>query len=70
MHDGKIPWTYLDKHLKDILEPLEVTIDGFIRICDRFTNRKLFKVDAESHLIKDAYGNLTKLKYAEDEQVD
>ena len=70
MHDGKIPWTYLDKPLKDILEPLEITIDGFIRICDRFTNRKLFKVDAESHLIKDAHGNLTKLKHAEDEQVD
>ena len=70
MHDGKIPWTYLDKPLKDILEPLDITIDGFIRICDRFTNRKLFKIDAESHLIKDAHGNLTKLKYAEDEQVD
>lgn len=70
MHDGKIPWTYLDKPLKEILEPLDITIDGFIRICDRFTNRKLFKIDAESHLIKDAHGNLTKLKYAEDEQVD
>ena len=70
MHDGKIPWTYLDKPLKDILEPLDITIDGFIRICDRFTNRKLFKIDSESHLIKDARGNLTKLKYAEDEQVD
>jgi N-acetyl sugar amidotransferase len=70
MHDGKIPWTYLDKPLKDILEPLDITIDGFIRICDRFTNRKLFKIDSESHLIKDAHGNLTKLKYAEDEQID
>lgn len=55
---------------RTVLEPLEITIDGFFRICDRFTNRKLFKVDAESHLIKDAHGNLTKLKYAEDEQIN
>lgn len=70
IHDGKFPWTYLDKPLKDILDPLNITVEEFVRICDRYTNRKIFKVDANKNLIKDIKGNLTKLKYAEDEKVD
>lgn len=69
MHDGKFPWSYLDKPLKEILDPLNISIEEFIRICDRFTNKKIFKVDANRNLIKDSHGNLTKLKYAEDEKV-
>ena len=68
LHDGKFPWTYLGKPLKEILEPVGLTVDEFIKICDRFTNKKLFKTDDKSNLIKDRYGNLTKLKYAEDEK--
>jgi len=67
MHDGKFPWTYLGKHLKEILEPLDITVEEFIQICDKFTNKKLFLKDAKGNLIKDKYGNLTKLKYAEEE---
>lgn len=66
MHDGKFPWTYLGKPLKVILEPLELTVDDFIKICDRFTNKKLFKVDINGKLIKDRYGNLTKINYDND----
>ena len=62
-HDGKFPWTYLGKPLEDILAPLELTIDQFIRICDRFTNKKIFLRDAKGNLIKDARGNLTKINY-------
>ena len=62
-HDGKFPWTYLGKPLEDILAPLEITIDQFIRICDRFTNKKIFLRDAKGNLIKDARGNLTKMNY-------
>ena len=62
-HDGKFPWTYLGKPLEDILAPLEITIDQFIRICDRFTNKKIFLRDAKGNLIKDARGNLTKINY-------
>ena len=60
-HDGKFPWTYLDKPVKDILEPLDISVDQFIKICDQFTNKKLFKTDARGHLIKDRHGNLTKI---------
>lgn len=62
-HDGKFPWTYLGKPLKDILEPLDMSVDEFIKICDRFTNKKIFKRDATGALIKDKNGNLEKLNY-------
>jgi hypothetical protein len=61
MHDGKFPWTYLGKSLEDILNPLEMSVDEFIKICDRFTNKKIFQLDARGKLIKDRHGNLTKL---------
>lgn len=64
-HDGKFPWTYLDKPIEEILGPLDLTIDDFIKVCDRFTNKKIFLTDARGNLIKDKYGNLTKIKYAE-----
>lgn len=61
--DGNFPWEYLGKSLEDILDPLDITIDEFIRICDKFTNKKIFKRDASGNLIKDRHGNLTKLNY-------
>ncbi len=60
-HDGKFPWTYLGKPLEKILEPLDVSVDEFIKIADRFTNKKLFLTDTKGNLIKDKHGNLTKL---------
>ncbi len=63
MHDGKFPWTCLGKPLEKILAPLEITVPQFIEICDRFTNKKLFKTDARGQLVKDKDGNLTKLHY-------
>jgi len=62
-HDGKFPWTYLGKSLEDILRPLGVSVDEFVRICDRFTNKKLFMTDARGNLVKDREGNLTKRNY-------
>ena len=59
--DGKFPWTYLGKPLKDILDPLDLSVDEFIKICDRFTNKKIFKRDKSGILIKDKHGNLEKL---------
>ena len=60
-HDGKFPWTYLNKPIEDILRPLDIGLDEFIQICDRFTNKKLFKTDARGNLIKDRNGHLTKV---------
>lgn len=59
--DGRFPWEYLGKSLEDILEPLDMTVDGFIKVCDQFTNKKIFVREANGKLLKDRHGNLTKL---------
>lgn len=61
--DGLFPWEYLGKSLKDILRPLQLTEDEFIRICDKFTNKKIFKRDVSGALQKDRDGNLTKINH-------
>ena len=53
----------MDKPLADILAPLDMTVDEFIKVCDRFTNKKIFKRDASGLLLKDKHGNLEKLNY-------
>jgi N-acetyl sugar amidotransferase len=59
--DGKFPWEYLGKSLEDTLRPLDITVDEFIRVCDKFTNKKIFKRNAGGDLLKDLNGNLTKI---------
>jgi N-acetyl sugar amidotransferase len=61
--DGLFPWEYLGKPLEEILRPLDLTLDEFIRTCDKFTNKKIFKRDVSGALIKDPDGNLTKINY-------
>lgn len=61
--DGRFPWEYLGKSLEDILRPLDITVDEFIRICDKFANKKIFKRDVSGALVKDRNGNLTKLNF-------
>ncbi len=60
--DGLFPWEYLGKPLADILAPLGMGVDEFIRICDKFTNKKIFVRDGGA-LVKDARGNLKKINY-------
>jgi len=62
-HDGKFPASYLGKSLEDILAPMDMTVEEFTKVCDRFTNKKIFKTDARGNLVKDRHGNLTKLWY-------
>lgn len=62
-HDGKFPWTYLGYPIAETLEKIDLSLEEFTRICDRFTNKKLFKCDARGQLIKDQHGNLTKVNY-------
>lgn len=59
--DGKFPVEYLGKSLADTLAPLGMTVDEFVRVCDRFTNKKIFKRDANGGLIKSPEGNLIKI---------
>lgn len=63
MHDGKFPWEYLGCPLEEILDDIDMTLEEFIKVCDRFTNKKLFVRDSRGNLIKDKDGNLTKINY-------
>lgn len=60
-HDGRFPWTYLGVPIEEVLEPLDLGVDEFLRICDRFTNKKLFVTDAGGALVKDRHGNLSRI---------
>lgn len=61
--DGRFPWTYLGKPLEEILEPLDLTVDQFIKVCDRFTNKKIFQCDNRGKPIRDADGNLLAIDF-------
>ncbi len=63
LRDGKFPWSYLGKPLREILDPLDMSIDEFIKVCDRFTNRKIFERDAAGALVRDRHGNLKKVNF-------
>jgi N-acetyl sugar amidotransferase len=60
-NDGRFPWTYLGKPIDQILEPLEMSVEEFITVCDKFTNKKIFIRDGTGKLLKDRKGNLTKV---------
>jgi N-acetyl sugar amidotransferase len=62
-NDGKFPWSYLGCPLERIVDELDMSVDDFIKVCDRFTNKKLFVCDAQGRLLKDRHGNLTKINY-------
>ena len=58
-NEGKIPRQYL----KEFLEFADISMDEFLEICSKFTNKKIFKVDDEQNIIQDENGEVTKLKY-------
>jgi N-acetyl sugar amidotransferase len=62
-NDGRFPWTYLGKPLAEILEPLDMSVDEFVRICDTYTNKRIFLREPDGALKKDRLGNLTKTNY-------
>ncbi len=56
-HEGKIPTKYLDEFLNDA----EISFNDFLKICDNFTNKDLFKKDKENNLIRDGNYNIEKI---------
>ena len=62
-NDGAYPSIYLDRPLESVLEEIDVSEEEFDDICDRFTNKKLFKTDRKGNLVRDKHGNLIKLNY-------
>ena len=63
MHDGKFPWTYLGKPIEETLAGIDMTLDEFIEVCDRFTNKRLFETDRRGDLVRGADQHLTKINY-------
>lgn len=61
--EGKYPSYYLKKSLKNILLDINMTIEEFDVICDKFTNKELFLCNNKGNLIKDEHKNLIKKKY-------
>jgi len=61
--DGKFPWEYLGQSLEETLKPLEMTVEEFIKVCDQFTNKKLFKKDSQGNLLRSEDGSLIKINY-------
>ena len=61
--DGRFPHTYLGKDLREIIEPLNLTVTEFNQICDRFTNKSLFKKDVDGGIIRKSDGTPIKINY-------
>jgi hypothetical protein len=62
-HDGRFPRSYLGVGLDEILVDIGISSEEFELICDRFTNKKLFRTDARGALVREADGSLTKVNY-------
>ena len=62
-NEGKFPTTYMDKSLEEILSEINLSLEQFIKICDKFTNKKIFKCNPDGSLKKDNYLNLEKINY-------
>ena len=57
-HGGKFPIKYLGVPVEDVLKEIDMSLEEFVKICDRFTNKKIFKTDSNQNLLKDKSGNL------------
>jgi N-acetyl sugar amidotransferase len=62
-YGGKFPKEYLGKSLKEILRYIDLTEDEFKLICNRFTNKKIFKKNSDGSLQHDNLENLMKLNH-------
>ena len=62
-HDGKFPHVYLGYPISDVMHEIGMTLEEFQRVCDRFTNKKIFVCDVRGNLVRDKTANLTKINY-------
>ena len=58
-NEGKMPRKYLQK----FLEFANLSMDEFLEICDKFTNKEIFKSDESGKIIRDSDGEVIKLKF-------
>ena len=62
-YEGKFPKSYLKKPIEKILEKIGLSLEEFIKLCDKFTNKKIFKYNQAGELTKDDQGNIINLMY-------
>lgn len=62
-NDGCYPSVYLGRTLESILEEIDMTQYEFDDICNKFTNKDLFKVDSNGEFLRDSNGSLIKVNY-------
>ena len=55
---GKFPSSYLGYSLNEILAEIECSVDEFNEICNKFTNKELFKLDNQGSPLKKEDGSL------------
>ena len=58
--EGKFPQTYMGKSIEDILKKINLPLKEFHLICEKFTNKKIFKTNQAGLLVYDEKGNLEK----------
>jgi len=58
-YEGKLP----TKYLQDFLNFARCSREEFDQTLDRFTNRKIFKIDEQGKFIRDKNGDLIKNDY-------
>ncbi len=61
--EGNFPNSYMGKPINSILKNINVSLNEFIKICDKFTNKKIFKCDSSGKLIKNKNNEPVKIKY-------
>ena len=60
---GKYPHEYLGIKLEDVLKEIGCDKNRFDKICNNFTNKKIFKLDSSGVPIRDNHNNLIKINY-------
>ncbi len=58
-NEGKIPRKYLEQFLNFA----DISMEEFLEICDKFTNKNIFKTDAEGKIVRDEFGEVIKMKF-------
>ena len=61
--DGMFPHSYLGKPLIEILSKIDMDIEKFHEICDRFTNKALFQQDSHGKILVDKKLRPMKINY-------
>lgn len=58
-YEGKIP----TKYMEEFLDEFEISEEEFLKICDKFTNKSLFKTDKDGNLLRDVTNDIEKISY-------